>query len=232
MSYCVNCGVELEEGTAACPLCDTPVINPRESRPEKTVPSYPAVPVIPGSVKKKYFAFIASMVLLIPNAVLAVCDLLFIESYWSLYVISTCTLLWIWVIFPMLWKKPLKYLLLLLDSIALGAYIYVFYHSSKAEGWFTSIAVPVLVALTLVVGGFIKWLQKKRDWPTVVIAVLAAVAAMSVYVDVAANMFYYQRLKVGVSLVVCACCLSLMIFFTVVSRSRRFRAWVSRRFFI
>lgn len=32
MSYCVNCGVELEKGCPACPLCDTPVINPREKK--------------------------------------------------------------------------------------------------------------------------------------------------------------------------------------------------------
>ena len=30
MSYCVNCGVELDVGAGKCPLCDTPVINPGE----------------------------------------------------------------------------------------------------------------------------------------------------------------------------------------------------------
>ena len=28
MSYCVNCGVELGISLKACPLCDTPVVNP------------------------------------------------------------------------------------------------------------------------------------------------------------------------------------------------------------
>ena len=28
MSYCVNCGVKLEESLTKCPLCNTPVINP------------------------------------------------------------------------------------------------------------------------------------------------------------------------------------------------------------
>ena len=31
MSYCVNCGVELEQSLGQCPLCNTPVINPREA---------------------------------------------------------------------------------------------------------------------------------------------------------------------------------------------------------
>ena len=29
MSYCVNCGVELDASARACPLCGTPVVNPR-----------------------------------------------------------------------------------------------------------------------------------------------------------------------------------------------------------
>lgn len=28
MSYCVNCGVELDASASECPLCNTPVINP------------------------------------------------------------------------------------------------------------------------------------------------------------------------------------------------------------
>ena len=29
MSYCVNCGVELDGSLQACPLCNTQVINPK-----------------------------------------------------------------------------------------------------------------------------------------------------------------------------------------------------------
>ena len=30
MSYCVNCGVELDPTARTCPLCQTPVVNPRQ----------------------------------------------------------------------------------------------------------------------------------------------------------------------------------------------------------
>ena len=30
MSYCVNCGVELDSTAEACPLCHTPVYHPRQ----------------------------------------------------------------------------------------------------------------------------------------------------------------------------------------------------------
>ena len=33
MSYCVNCGVELDPGTAVCPLCGTPAWKPDPASP-------------------------------------------------------------------------------------------------------------------------------------------------------------------------------------------------------
>ena len=35
MSYCVNCGVELQADAEKCPLCNTVVINPNELRSPK-----------------------------------------------------------------------------------------------------------------------------------------------------------------------------------------------------
>ena len=68
MSYCVNCGVELEKNCRECPLCDTPVINPREKiSKDKSV--YPDEIHIPKSLSKKYVVFVLTMILLIPNLV-------------------------------------------------------------------------------------------------------------------------------------------------------------------
>ena len=41
MSYCVNCGVELDKSLKQCPLCSTPVINPNDVAVEETVTTYP-----------------------------------------------------------------------------------------------------------------------------------------------------------------------------------------------
>ena len=35
MSYCVNCGVELQKSEPRCPLCGTEVINPNEIAEEE-----------------------------------------------------------------------------------------------------------------------------------------------------------------------------------------------------
>ena len=41
MSYCVNCGVELDASATKCPLCDTPVYNPKAPEPEKQPSPFP-----------------------------------------------------------------------------------------------------------------------------------------------------------------------------------------------
>ena len=42
MSYCVNCGVELDPTASTCPLCHTPVVNPRQPVDTELPPTFPA----------------------------------------------------------------------------------------------------------------------------------------------------------------------------------------------
>ena len=39
--YCVKCGVRLADGTAACPLCRTPVRDPGGAEAAPAAPTYP-----------------------------------------------------------------------------------------------------------------------------------------------------------------------------------------------
>lgn len=40
MSYCVNCGVELDSAAKKCALCETPVINPNIKYEENEEPVF------------------------------------------------------------------------------------------------------------------------------------------------------------------------------------------------
>ena len=53
MSYCVNCGVELDASAKKCPLCDTPVYNPKAPEPEKQPSPFPLEKGQVEVVKKK-----------------------------------------------------------------------------------------------------------------------------------------------------------------------------------
>lgn len=232
MSYCVNCGVELEKGCPACPLCDTPVINPREKEKKNEKPLFPEILEIPKSLSKKYWAFVLTLIILIPNMVLLVLDMLIFKSEISKFIIGGFAVAWVWFIFPLLWKKTIPVIMLGIDAIALLAYLNMFSVYGFENGWFSSIVLPVVIALWALCNLFIFWLKKPRDKSIVAVAVLGALNLMSFIIEICMNMYYYGKLQVVVSFIVTACCVSLMIFFTVMSKSRRFKAWAKRKFFM
>ena len=232
MSYCVNCGVELEKGCHECPLCDTPVINPREKNVENQKPAYPEILDIPKSVNKRYWGFVLTLIVLIPNLVLVVLDLLVIDSIMTKYIVGGFAVAWIWFIFPLLWKKQIPVISLGIDAIALLVYLNMFKIYGDENGWFNLIVLPVVIALWAICNMFIFWLKKPRTKSLIAIAVLGAANIMSFIIEICMNMFYNGKLNITVSLVVTACCVSLMIFFAVLEKSKRLKAWVSRKFFV
>lgn len=232
MSYCVNCGVELEKGCPACPLCDTPVINPREKNAAEEKPVYPEELNIPKSLSKKYWVFVLSLIMLIPNLVLIVLDVLFFENGVVKFITGGSIVAWIWFLFPFLWKKQIPVVSLAIDAIALLVYLNMFRIYGVENGWFSSIVLPVVIALWAICNLFIFWLKKPRSKSLIAVGVLGAVNVMTFIVEICINMFYNNKLQIAVSLVVTACCVSLMIFFAVMAKSKRLKAWVSRKFFV
>lgn len=232
MSYCVNCGVELEKGTDMCPLCDTPVINPREEKTAEEKPLFPEILNIPKSLSKRYWALVFSIILIIPNLVLLILDVLVFNSGTAKFIAAGSVVAWIWFLFPLLWKKTIPVIMLALDAIALLAYLNMFRIYGVENGWFSSIVLPVVITLWAICNLFIFWLKKPRSKPIIAIAVLGAVNVMSFVVEICMNMFYNNKLQIVVSLAVTACCVSLMIFFAVLAKSKRLNAWAKRKFFM
>ncbi len=232
MSYCVNCGVELEKGCPACPLCDTPVINPREKKADDAMPALPEILDIPKSLSKKYWAFVLSLIIIIPNLVLLVLDILVFRSGIAKFIAGGFAVAWIWFIFPLLWKKNIPVIMLGIDAIALLVYLNMFRLYGVENGWFNSIVLPVVIALWAICNVFIFWLRKPRSKSMTAVGVLGAVNLMSFVIEICINMFYKGKLQVIVSLAVTACCVSLMVFFAVMAKSRKFKAWAERKFFM
>ena len=233
MSYCVNCGVELEKGCPACPLCDTPVINPREVEKTPDIPAYPEIVKIPKATQKRFTVFVVSMVMLLPNIVLTVLDLMFWENGMTTVILGASIVVWLWFLFPMLWKKPIPVVILGIDALALIGFLkFCSLKVTTTPEWFSSLALPVVITLWAICNVFIFWLKKPRSKTAKSIAAVIAINILSFVVEVSVNMFYFGRLQVGISLVVAACSVPLIIFFIVLVKSRRLRAWVSRKFFI
>ena len=232
MSYCVNCGVELEKSCKACPLCDTPVINPKEKPDKKAIPAYPEDVSIPKSTKKLYISFVFSFAILIPSLVLIILNAFIFGNPVLKYIISGFVVAWIWFIFPLLWKKPIPSVLVAIDALALMAYFYLYRFGGDDSGWVYGIAMPVVIILWAIVNIFLLWLRKKRSKSAISIAVLGAINVMTFVSEIAISLFLTNTPQIIVSLVMTACCVSLMIFFIVLEKSKRMKAWLERKFFL
>lgn len=232
MSYCVNCGVELEKGCPECPLCDTPVINPKEKNIENNKFVYPETINIPSSLSKKYWVFLITMIILIPNLVMLILNAMIFDNRVVPYISGGFAVAWIWFLFPLLWKKLMPMLILGIDALALLTYLYSFEAFSGNTGWFALVALPVVIAMWAIGNSFILLFKKVKNKSIRTAAVLGAINIMSFVTEICTSTFYLGRLQITVSLVVTACCLSLMIFFIVLAKSKRLNAWVSRKFFM
>ena len=99
MSYCVNCGVELDPIAKTCPLCGTPAWHPELDAP----PYFPAnsAAVQPASRREAAILLTAMLV-----SVSLCCGLLNLflptDRPWSLYVIGAAVMLWLWFVPPLL----------------------------------------------------------------------------------------------------------------------------------
>lgn len=235
MSYCVNCGVELDTSAKKCVLCNTPVYNPVHP-PEDTPTPYSDKVVLPPKVRRRFSAFLFSMILLLPNIVCLLLDLLISKDkgfHWAHYVNTSSLLFWVLFLLPFLIEKVRAFVLILVDSIAVLAYIFFFYYIFEQSGWFLRVALPLVLVLALFACVTVEWSTRKRpDWPiqaSVVcfqIALYAAVCAVSLYI------YFKTPLSLAVPVVVAACSVPVGGFFIYVKNSRRMRAWLSRRFFV
>ncbi len=150
MSYCVNCGVELEASLRECPLCHTPVINPIEAGKALPPSPYPTDKGQVEEVKRKDLGILLSVVL---TATAVTCLLLnlmvFDRSLWSLQVIGICICLFVFT-FPMVYytKMP-PAVSLLADGVAVAVYLYMIAYLTPSAAWFWQLGLPIVILVIL-----------------------------------------------------------------------------------
>ena len=160
MSYCVNCGVELDATLRVCPLCNTPVINPKEIQYDQngriifTGAELPTpFPTEKGQVemiKRKDMAILVTTVALATSVVCGLLNVLvFSAKPWSLAIIGACVLLWVMMIPGLVYTKQSIYTSILLDGIAAAAYLFMLTYLSGSRGWFWGLGVPIVVLITI-----------------------------------------------------------------------------------
>ncbi len=231
MSYCVNCGVELETSLTECPLCNTPVINPKELYETKKTSPYPKAKGQVDVVKRKDLAILTCIVLVTTSLSCLLLNLfVFSKSPWSLFIIGACIILFVLVFPAVIYTKLPIYISLLFDGVAVGFYLYMITFNTASDQWFMGLALPIVALVTILVEIFALLL---RSFPisflTTALYFFAETAFLCMGIELLIDHYLNAPLRlVWSAVVLTVCAVICMALITLLSR-RRLRDAVRRR---
>ncbi len=230
MSYCVHCGVELDDTAAVCPLCATPVHDPKTPRDTVSPTPYPtrsSTVELPGKGE------LGLLVTVILCAVAAVCGVLnvFLKPgrLWSLYVIGALLTVWFWLILPIFLPKLHRAVKVLLDGAAVALYLFLISVDLSGRTWYVGLALPIVLAETAIVLAVALWLPRHSILTSITV-LIGGVAASCLCIELFVDRFLTGRWQPLWSLVVTAACAAIMAVLIVVRRVPGLRAWARRQF--
>lgn len=230
MSYCVNCGVELETSLSSCPLCNTPIMNPQDlSKLKKTSP-YPKEKGQVEEVKRKDLGLVIVIVLIATSISCFLLNLLlFTGNMWSIAIIGICLMLFVLCI-PILFLKMSTYLALFINSISILVYLYLLTYVTATDEWFFGLALPIVILFTILSELFILLL---RSFPVTILTtalyVFSIIAAFCVGLELLIDYFLGHPLSLFWSAIVLTVCSVIDAALIAILSRRRLRDAVRRR---
>lgn len=231
MSYCVNCGVELDASLEACPLCNTPVINPNAIRTQEPKPPFPKEKGQVEVVKRKDLGILLSTVLIATAVTCGLLNLLvFNDNKWSLLVIGVCMILWVFCIPAVIYTRLNIYTALLFDGLAVMLYLYMITFLTDSEHWYWGLALPITLLVTCVIEAFALGIRKlPRSFLGTTLMVFIGAAVLCVGIELLIKHFLGQRLWLTWSAVVLTVCVIISILLITMLSLKRLRNAVRRR---
>lgn len=230
MSYCVNCGVELEPSLKECPLCNTPVINPSQIAPAASSP-YPASKGQVEVVKSKDLGILLSVVLSAASITCLLLNLLvFPNSRWSLMVIGICICLFFFAFPAVIYTKISVYASLLADGISVGLYLYLITYLTVSDEWFWQLGLPIVVAVTICVEIF-SFLCTKLPFTILSgsLCLFIETPVFCIVLELLIRRFCEDPLRISWSAVVLTVCVIIDIALITILAKKRLRNEVRRR---
>lgn len=232
MSYCVNCGVELDPTAKSCPLCRTPVLNPNQTVDTELPPPFPSHRSEVQPVSKKELALLLSVLLASVAVCCGVLNLFFLHSGrpWSLYVIGASVMLWIWLVPPLLVRGMPLWLRLAFDACAVGVYVYLISIDLHGLDWYLGLALPIILTGGAIVMALGLFLGHGRSILSSITLIIGAVGLFIMGIELFVDRWLYRAYEPGWSIVVATICVALIVPLLIVRRRPVLRDEVRRRF--
>lgn len=231
MSYCVNCGVKLEESLNKCPLCNTPVINPKELKKMGPISPFPIKEGETEKVKTKDMIILTTVFL----ATTAICCMLlnylvFNKTLWSIPIVGLCAFIWIIGIPPIAFEKMPIYISMLIDGLAMAGYLYMLSFMTSNKAWLTRLALPITALATALILTFTLLVRKiSSSIISVVLYFYILIPILCIGIELLIWHYYNKPLHITWSAIVLVPCLIVdIVLITILSR-KRLREAVRRR---
>ncbi len=152
MSYCVNCGVQLNQCEKYCPLCSVEVLNPKAPWEEPVERPYPRyLETLVNRIDKRYLATLIGLILMIPILITILLDILDGGGLtWSAYIVGAMALIFIFVVLPFYFKRYHTVMFLSANCAAVLLYL-LFIERTNGGYWFVGLGLPITVAASLAI---------------------------------------------------------------------------------
>lgn len=230
MSYCVNCGVELDQALKTCPLCQTKVYHP--GRMENIVAE--TFPEKRGEVEKESHKEIIILISVTLLAVMLTCGLLnrlvYDISLWSVPVISMCIIVWAFFMGIVLMKKITVYGMLVVDAVAvmLGLYLLTFLNAN--DQWYLGIGMPIVCAILFILELF-ALLAKILPYNMLVgtLYFFLTVAAICTSIEGIIDYYYTSGIHLSWSAIVLSVCTTISTALIAIMMMSRLRNAIRKR---
>ena len=230
MSYCVNCGVELDKNLKACPLCQTIVINPNE----RIVRENESFPKHKGEVERAKRRDVGVLITIFLLATALTCGLLnllvFDTVAWSPTVMGVCGFIWA-TLFPLMFYDQLPvYIYILFDGFMAGVSILTINIMTVSDAWAWELGIPI-VALVTVVSELLAFAIKvlPRSFLTIMLYIFTAIATFCIGLELEIDHFLGNRMYPSWSAVVATVFVIFNAVIITLLCSKRLRAEVRRR---
>ena len=152
--YCIKCGARLSDKEAVCPLCKTAVYHPDYDK-ESLTGSYPRKEFKSEELSPKGILFVISVLCALIFALPMVFEIWVYKTVnWSGYVSGGITLLYVTVFLP-LWFRRANPVIFVPCDFAAAAIFLLYVDFNTIGGWFFSFALPVVMALCLIISALI-----------------------------------------------------------------------------
>jgi hypothetical protein len=230
MSYCVNCGVELDKTAKKCPLCGVEIVNPLQPQDTISPTPYPNQTVSLSKTDRRYAVQLLSIMLALASAICIILNLIYSRgTSWSVYPVGTFVLVFMAIVPPLLFKaSTIKFISL--DVALILLYLFLIDKFCGVSGWFSSIALPIVLYAFVAFAILYFYILIKQPDKLLFTAVLIILSGfLALCVDISINIYLNRLFKCSWSLIVLTCCIALAFALYATNRNMRIRNELHKR---